>query len=243
MWQVRWWALPPLGPSRVATPGEGRESCFPGERAEVVGALALLSDWQRGFLGQWCHLAALRKRDDGAESGTHLSPRIGVAVSGPCGPSPSGRAHQAGPGAPVGCAFAHCTNRRVHGRCRAWRSRGVGPALWSEPLLPRRRVFYKVKSRSAHMKSHAEQEKKAAALRQKEKEAAAAAATAAANSPHQPALREESGAGERGWQPGVGGAWPRGRPAAGPSSCSPRGPPEGAPRDGADSALQNQTVK
>jgi len=60
------------------------------------------------------------------------------------------------------------------------------------------RVFYKVKSRSAHMKSHAEQEKKAAALRQKEKEAAAAAATAAAASPHQPALREESVAGERG---------------------------------------------
>ncbi|XP_073751632.1 mitotic deacetylase-associated SANT domain protein isoform X3 [Callorhinus ursinus] len=60
------------------------------------------------------------------------------------------------------------------------------------------RVFYKVKSRSAHMKSHAEQEKKAAALRQKEKEAAAAAASAAAASPHQPALREESGAGERG---------------------------------------------
>nr|XP_020762518.1 ELM2 and SANT domain-containing protein 1 isoform X1 [Odocoileus virginianus texanus]XP_020762519.1 ELM2 and SANT domain-containing protein 1 isoform X1 [Odocoileus virginianus texanus]XP_020762520.1 ELM2 and SANT domain-containing protein 1 isoform X1 [Odocoileus virginianus texanus]XP_020762521.1 ELM2 and SANT domain-containing protein 1 isoform X1 [Odocoileus virginianus texanus] len=59
------------------------------------------------------------------------------------------------------------------------------------------RVFFKVKSRSAHMKSHAEQEKKAAALRQKEKEAAAAAATAAA-SPHQSALREESGAGERG---------------------------------------------
>lgn len=52
------------------------------------------------------------------------------------------------------------------------------------------RVFYKVKSRSAHMKSHAEQEKKAAALRQREKEAAAAAAAAA--SPHQPALREES---------------------------------------------------
>lgn len=39
-------------------------------------------------------------------------------------------------------------------------------------------VFYKVKSRSAHMKSHAEQEKKA--------------------SPHPPALREESSAGERG---------------------------------------------
>ncbi|XP_044515911.1 mitotic deacetylase-associated SANT domain protein [Gracilinanus agilis] len=40
------------------------------------------------------------------------------------------------------------------------------------------RVFFKVKSRSAHMKSHAEQEKKAAALKQKEKEAAAAAAAA-----------------------------------------------------------------
>uniref|UniRef100_A0A8C6EVH7 Mitotic deacetylase associated SANT domain protein n=1 Tax=Marmota marmota marmota TaxID=9994 RepID=A0A8C6EVH7_MARMA len=53
------------------------------------------------------------------------------------------------------------------------------------------RVFYKVKSRSAHMKSHAEQEKKAAALRLREKEAAAAAA-------HPQALREESGAGEKG---------------------------------------------
>lgn len=43
------------------------------------------------------------------------------------------------------------------------------------------RIFYKVKSRSAHMKSHAEQEKKAAALRQREAEerARAAAATAA----------------------------------------------------------------
>ncbi|XP_051581187.1 mitotic deacetylase-associated SANT domain protein-like isoform X2 [Myxocyprinus asiaticus] len=37
------------------------------------------------------------------------------------------------------------------------------------------RVFYKVKSRSAHMKSHAEQEKKAAALRLKEEEELAAA--------------------------------------------------------------------
>ncbi|KPP72292.1 hypothetical protein Z043_108716 [Scleropages formosus] len=36
------------------------------------------------------------------------------------------------------------------------------------------RVFYKVKSRSAHMKSHAEQEKKAAALRQREAEERAA---------------------------------------------------------------------
>lgn len=43
-----------------------------------------------------------------------------------------------------------------------------------------RRVFYKVKSRSAHMKSHAEQEKKAAALRQKEAEERAAAEAAAA---------------------------------------------------------------
>ncbi|KAJ4928662.1 hypothetical protein JOQ06_004288 [Pogonophryne albipinna] len=37
------------------------------------------------------------------------------------------------------------------------------------------RVFYKVKSRSAHMKSHAEQEKKAAALRHREEEEQAAA--------------------------------------------------------------------
>uniref|UniRef100_A0A8C4UR75 Mitotic deacetylase associated SANT domain protein n=1 Tax=Falco tinnunculus TaxID=100819 RepID=A0A8C4UR75_FALTI len=48
------------------------------------------------------------------------------------------------------------------------------------------RVFYKVKSRSAHMKSHAEQEKKAAALKQQEKEAAAAAAA------HSRARQEES---------------------------------------------------
>ncbi|KAM4601316.1 mitotic deacetylase associated SANT domain protein a isoform 2-T2 [Polymixia lowei] len=41
------------------------------------------------------------------------------------------------------------------------------------------RVFYKVKSRSAHMKSHAEQEKKAAALRLKQEEERAAAAAAA----------------------------------------------------------------
>ncbi|XP_010127922.1 PREDICTED: ELM2 and SANT domain-containing protein 1 [Chlamydotis macqueenii] len=50
------------------------------------------------------------------------------------------------------------------------------------------RVFYKVKSRSAHMKSHAEQEKKAAALKQQEREAAAAAAAAA----HSQAPQEES---------------------------------------------------
>lgn len=44
------------------------------------------------------------------------------------------------------------------------------------------RIFHKVKSRSAHMKSHSEQEKKAAALRLREEEerATAAAALAAA---------------------------------------------------------------
>lgn len=42
------------------------------------------------------------------------------------------------------------------------------------------RVFYKVKSRSAHMKSHAEQEKKAALLKQREADEKAAAAAAAA---------------------------------------------------------------
>ncbi|XP_070614241.1 mitotic deacetylase-associated SANT domain protein isoform X2 [Erythrolamprus reginae] len=55
------------------------------------------------------------------------------------------------------------------------------------------RIFYKVKSRSAHMKSHAEQEKKAAALKLREKEAAeAAAAAAAAAQAHSRAQREES---------------------------------------------------
>ncbi len=38
------------------------------------------------------------------------------------------------------------------------------------------RVFYKVKSRSAHMKSHAEQERKAAAQSQREEEERAAKA-------------------------------------------------------------------
>ena len=83
-------------------------------------------------------------------------------------------------------------------RCLVWGVLGARGRPSDGSPLPGCRVFYKVKSRSAHMKSHAEQEKKAAALRQKEKEAAAAAATAAAASPHPPALREESSAGERG---------------------------------------------
>uniref|UniRef100_A0A8V5FVF0 Uncharacterized protein n=1 Tax=Melopsittacus undulatus TaxID=13146 RepID=A0A8V5FVF0_MELUD len=60
------------------------------------------------------------------------------------------------------------------------------------------RVFYKVKSRSAHMKSHAEQEKKAAALKQQEKEAAAAAAAAAAHSQEQQEESSESGSSSSG---------------------------------------------
>ncbi|XP_054894082.1 mitotic deacetylase-associated SANT domain protein [Poeciliopsis prolifica] len=61
------------------------------------------------------------------------------------------------------------------------------------------RIFYKVKSRSAHMKSHAEQEKKAAALRQKEAEeraaarAAAEAAAAALAARHQNGTRQAVG--------------------------------------------------
>ncbi|XP_054826629.1 mitotic deacetylase-associated SANT domain protein [Eublepharis macularius] len=47
------------------------------------------------------------------------------------------------------------------------------------------RIFYKVKSRSAHMKSHAEQEKKAAALKQREKEEAEAAAAARSRAQHE----------------------------------------------------------
>lgn len=91
------------------------------------------------------------------------------------------------------------TNSRVGGlRVATWgggdrlglREESEGVAL-TRALPARCRVFYKVKSRSAHMKSHAEQEKKAAALRLKEKEAAAAAA-------HQQALKEESGEGEKG---------------------------------------------
>ncbi|KAG8011374.1 ELM2 and SANT domain-containing protein 1 [Nibea albiflora] len=48
----------------------------------------------------------------------------------------------------------------------------VKPPQDPDAIFP---IFYKVKSRSAHMKSHAEQEKKAAALRQKEEEEQAAA--------------------------------------------------------------------
>uniref|UniRef100_A0A8C7GSE2 Mitotic deacetylase associated SANT domain protein b n=1 Tax=Oncorhynchus kisutch TaxID=8019 RepID=A0A8C7GSE2_ONCKI len=61
------------------------------------------------------------------------------------------------------------------------------------------RIFYKVKSRSAHMKSHAEQEKKAAALRQKEAEeraeAQAAAEAAALLAARQNGAREGNTAG------------------------------------------------
>ncbi|XP_062863277.1 mitotic deacetylase-associated SANT domain protein [Trichomycterus rosablanca] len=53
------------------------------------------------------------------------------------------------------------------------------------------RVFFKVKSRSAHMKSHAEQEKKAAALRQREAEERAAAAAAALMAAQQNGARGE----------------------------------------------------
>uniref|UniRef100_A0A8D3B2X5 Mitotic deacetylase associated SANT domain protein b n=1 Tax=Scophthalmus maximus TaxID=52904 RepID=A0A8D3B2X5_SCOMX len=55
------------------------------------------------------------------------------------------------------------------------------------------RIFYKVKSRSAHMKSHAEQEKKAAALRQREAEERAAAAAKAAAEAAALAARQQNG--------------------------------------------------
>ncbi|XP_039642226.1 mitotic deacetylase-associated SANT domain protein isoform X2 [Perca fluviatilis] len=55
------------------------------------------------------------------------------------------------------------------------------------------RIFYKVKSRSAHMKSHAEQEKKAAALRQKEAEERAAAEAAALAARQQNGTRQLGG--------------------------------------------------
>ncbi|GAA6108744.1 mitotic deacetylase-associated SANT domain protein [Tachysurus ichikawai] len=59
------------------------------------------------------------------------------------------------------------------------------------------RIFYKVKSRSAHMKSHAEQEKKAAALRQREAEEHAAAAAAALMAAKQNGSRAEQAATRR----------------------------------------------
>lgn len=65
------------------------------------------------------------------------------------------------------------------------------------------RVFYKVKSRSAHMKSHAEQEKKAAALRQREEEerAAATARRKALEAQAERAQGESSGAEESSIEP------------------------------------------
>lgn len=66
----------------------------------------------------------------------------------------------------------------------------------SFPCVKCGRVFPKVKSRSAHMKSHAEQEKKAAALKEKQKEQAAAveaaAAAAAEEAARSRALQDES---------------------------------------------------
>ncbi|XP_077567393.1 mitotic deacetylase associated SANT domain protein a isoform X2 [Stigmatopora nigra] len=59
----------------------------------------------------------------------------------------------------------------------------VKPTLDPDAVFPCKkcgRVFHKVKSRSAHMKSHAEQEKKAAALRQRAAEEQAAVAAAQA---------------------------------------------------------------
>ncbi|XP_069494865.1 mitotic deacetylase-associated SANT domain protein [Ambystoma mexicanum] len=64
----------------------------------------------------------------------------------------------------------------------------------SFPCVKCGRVFPKVKSRSAHMKSHAEQEKKAAALKEKQKEEAAAveAAAAAEKAARSRTVRDES---------------------------------------------------
>lgn len=70
---------------------------------------------------------------------------------------------------------------------------GIKVAVAQEGEFPCKkcgRVFYKVKSRSAHMKSHAEQEKKAALLKQREaEEKAAAAAAAALTASHQNGAR------------------------------------------------------
>ncbi|XP_071396794.1 mitotic deacetylase associated SANT domain protein a [Centroberyx affinis] len=76
-------------------------------------------------------------------------------------------------------AHPHSTPRRPRPETAGKKSRAPPkPPQEPEGVFPCKkcsRVFYKVKSRSAHMKSHAEQEKKAAALRQKEEEERAAA--------------------------------------------------------------------
>ncbi|XP_029281405.1 mitotic deacetylase associated SANT domain protein a isoform X2 [Cottoperca gobio] len=82
----------------------------------------------------------------------------------------------------------HSVNKEAHHPAAPYRPRAEPAAKKSKapakpppdpdaifPCKKCGRVFYKVKSRSAHMKSHAEQEKKAAALRQKEEEEQAAA--------------------------------------------------------------------
>ncbi|KAK7903855.1 hypothetical protein WMY93_016462, partial [Mugilogobius chulae] len=58
------------------------------------------------------------------------------------------------------------------------------------------RIFYKVKSRSAHMKSHAEQEKKAAAQRQREAEERARAAAALMVQRHNGTAQRQTGGGD-----------------------------------------------
>ncbi|XP_037096462.1 mitotic deacetylase-associated SANT domain protein [Syngnathus acus] len=72
-------------------------------------------------------------------------------------------------------------------------NKGVGGPEGEFPCKKCGRVFYKVKSRSAHMKSHAEQEKKAAALRQKEAEERARATQAAAQAAAFMAARQQNG--------------------------------------------------
>ncbi|XP_057714679.1 mitotic deacetylase-associated SANT domain protein [Corythoichthys intestinalis] len=72
-------------------------------------------------------------------------------------------------------------------------NKGAGAPEGEFPCKKCGRVFYKVKSRSAHMKSHAEQEKKAAALRQREAEDRARAAQAAARAAAFTAARQQNG--------------------------------------------------
>ncbi|XP_051941483.1 mitotic deacetylase-associated SANT domain protein [Hippocampus zosterae] len=72
-------------------------------------------------------------------------------------------------------------------------NKGAGGPEGEFPCKKCGRVFYKVKSRSAHMKSHAEQEKKAAALRQKEAEDRARAAQAQARAAAFMAARQPIG--------------------------------------------------
>ncbi|XP_043075428.1 mitotic deacetylase associated SANT domain protein a isoform X2 [Puntigrus tetrazona] len=96
-----------------------------------------------------------------------------ISAQEPCGlmpaPQPSFKTPSPAPQKPLSDSTGK-KNRASTGNKSQGEPEGIFPCKKCS------RVFYKVKSRSAHMKSHAEQEKKAAAQRQREEEERAAKA-------------------------------------------------------------------